>query len=233
MDIDLYPDDIEDNWLGFLADNNLSRKEWPLIRYIMEEHLYQQIDDDMERNEYYKGIYTAPTAGTAGLNGQSMNGLHYSLQNTSGINHITFPALDPAIIYDQIEEFYENVSEEYQNKNMIISVAPKWLRAFLKDKRAQGWYDITSPNQINNTLDFSPARVVGLPSMIGTDDIWVTPTDNFLHITKKGENAAKIKVEESHRCVSLLTDWWEGLGFGINEIVWTNVAAASEPDPEP
>jgi len=36
----------------------------------------------------------------------------------------------------------------------------------------------------------------------------------------------KIDVQESKRCVSFLTDWWKGVGFGISEIVWTNVAAA-------
>lgn len=223
VDLDIFPDDIEDNWLGFLADNNLSRKEWPLIRYIMESHLYQQIDDDMERNEYYKGVYAAPTPGTAGLDGKSMNGLEILLKDPK-INHVTLGgALDPSTIYDQTEEFFEKVSEEYQNVNMIIGMAPKWKRAFLKDKRSLGYYDISSSKEINDSLDFSPARVAGLPSMIGSDDLWATPIDNFLHITKKGENAGKVKVEESKRCVSIMTDWYEGLGFGLNETVWTTV----------
>ena len=223
VDLDIFPDDIEDNWLGFLADNNLSRKEWPLIRYIMESHLYQQIDDDMERNEYYKGVYAAPTPGTAGLDGKSMNGLEILLKDPK-INHVTLGgALDPSTIYDQTEEFFEKVSEEYQNVNMIIGMAPKWKRSFLKDKRSLGYYDISSSKEINDSLDFSPARVAGLPSMIGSDDLWATPIDNFLHITKKGENAGKVKVEESKRCVSLMTDWYEGLGFGLNETVWTTV----------
>jgi len=231
VDLEVYPDDIEDNWLGFLASNNLSRKEWPLIRYILESHFYKQIDDDLERKAYYKGVYAAPTSGTAGVTAASMNGLKTFLTSDK-VNHVTMAALDPATIYDQIEAFYESISEEYQNSRMIIGMAPKWKRAFLKDKRSLGYYDISSPSQIDDTLDFSPARVIGLPCMIGTDDIWATSVDNFLHITKKGENAAKVKIEESKRCVNLLTDWWEGLGFGINEVVWTNVADP-ETDPEP
>lgn len=228
VDLEIYPDDIEDNWLGFLASNNLSRKEWPLIRYILESHFYKQIDDDLERKAYYKGVYAAPTAGTAGVTSASMNGLKTFLTSDK-VNHVTMPALDADTIYDQIEAFYENISEEYQNSRMIIGLAPKWKRAFLKDKRSLGYYDISSPSQIDDTLDFSPARVIGLPSMIGTDDIWATPVDNFLHITKKGENAAKVKIEESKRVVNLLTDWWEGFGFGINEVVWTNVAEPVTP----
>lgn len=225
VDLDIYPDDIEDNWLGFLADNNLSRKEWPLIRYIMESHFYQQVDDDMESLVYYKGVYVKPTSGTAGLTGNSMNGLELALKTNTGINHVSLPsgALDKATIYDQTEEFFEFVSERYQNTKMIIGMSPFWKRHFLKDKRSLGFYDIASAKEINDTLDFSPARVVGLPSMVGANDLWATPIDNFLHITKKGENAGKVKIEEAKRCVSIMTDWWEGLGFGINETVWTTV----------
>lgn len=224
VDLDLYPDEIKNSWLAFLESGNLSRKDWPLVRYIMEVHMIQRIEDDMERNEYYKGVYKAPTTGTAGANGESMNGLEYLLKNNAGINHVTLGgALDPSTIYDQLETFFDKVSEEYQNTQMIIGVAPKWKRAFLKDKRTLGYYDISSSKEINDTLDFSPAKVVGLPSMIGSDDIWATPASNFLHVTRYGENSSKFKVEESKRCVSIMTDWWEGLGFGINEIVWTTV----------
>lgn len=230
VDMEIWPDDIEATWLGFLASNNLSRKEWPFIRYLLENHVFAQIENDMEMKEYYNGQFAAPTAGTAGATGTSMNGLKYLLENKP-VNRISIGTLDPATIYDQIEEAYEQVSEEYQSVPMIVGMAPRWRRAFLKDKRALGWYERTGPGQIDDTLDFSPARVKGYPSMIGTDDIWITPVTNLIHLTKKGENASNMKIEESKRCVSLLTDWWEGLGFGINETVWTTVAEATPPTP--
>jgi len=226
VDLDVYPDDIEATWLGFLTKNSLSRKEWPLIRYIMESYILGQIQADMENNEIYKGVYAAPGIGVAGLDGKSMNGFKYMLQKTAVNRDITIGALDKAIIYDQFEAGFELVTEEYQNSNMVICCAPKWRRAFLKDKRAQDVYTISGPGQIDDTLDFAPARVVGLPSMIGTNDWFITPADNMLSIAKKSENMNKIDVQESKRCVSFLTDWWKGVGFGISEIVWTNVAAA-------
>lgn len=224
VDFDLYPDDIEDNWLGFLASENKSRSEWPLIRYVMEVHLIKKINEDMELKEVYKGVRSEPTAGTAGATGTSMNGLQTLLKKSDKINRLVMDPLEASTIYDQIEESYESITEEYQNTPMIVCVAPKWRRAFLKDKRNLGYYDISSAKQIDDTLDFSPARVIGLPSMIGTNDLFITPKDNFLHITKKGKNAGAFKVEESKRCVSIMTDWWEGVGFGLDEIIWTNVA---------
>jgi len=232
VDLDIYPDDIEDNWLGFLASENQNRKEWPLIRYIMEQHIIQKIDEDLELQIYYKGVHQAPTAGTAGATETSMNGLQLHLQTNAKVNRLTMDPLEASTIYDQLEEAFEQVSEVYQNTPMLICIAPKWRRAFLKDKRAQGFYDISDPGQIDDTLDFSPAKVKGLPSMIGTNDLFITPNQNMIHLTKKGQNAATFKVEESKRCVSILTDWWEGLGFGLNEVVWTNVAEEGET-PEP
>lgn len=227
VDFSVYPDDIEDNWLGFLADHSLSRKDWPLIRYIMEEHLYKQIDNDMELNEYYKGVYAKPTDGTPGLNGASMNGLKYLLGGAN-INRLTgIGPLDPGTIHDQVEAAVEQMKEEYQGQAITVGLSPKWARAFLKDKRSLGFYNITTPGEIDNKVDFSKATVQGIPSMIGTDDIWLTPQNNFLHITKKGENAGRVKVEEAKRCVDILTDWWEGLGFGFNELVYTTVPEAS------
>lgn len=229
VDLDVYPDDIENSWLGFLASESQSRTEWPLIRYIMEKHLIKRIDHDMEANEYYKGAKVAVTPGTAGAAGTTMNGLK-TLLLTDKVNHMTMAALEASTIYDQIETAYESISEAYQNVPLLVCMSPKWKRAFLRDKRAAGFYQISNANEIDDSLDFTPGKVVGLPSMIGTDDIFITPVDNLIHPTKKGSNASTFKVEESKRCVSIMTDWWEGLGFGLLDAVWTNVAVPVEPE---
>ena len=231
VDMDIYPDEIEDNWLGFLASESQSRIEWPLIRYIMENHIFKQIEEDLEMKLYYKGVRVEPTAGTAGNTENSMNGLQLHLQTNQKVNRLEMDPLEASTIYDQLEEAYEQIKEEYQNKPMLICLAPKWYRAFLIDKRSQGFFTRTGPNEIDNTLDFSPAKVHGLPSMINTDDLFITPNQNLLHLTKKGQNAANVRLEESKRCVSIMTDWWEGLGFALNEVVWTTVKS-KEVEPE-
>lgn len=224
-DLEIYPDDVEDSWLGFLASNSLTRKEWPLIRYLLESFILSKIQEDMELNIIYKGVYVAPTVGTAGLTQNAMNGLRKSLQ-AAAVNHdTTIGALDGATIYDQCEAIYELISEVYQGMAMNIHLAPKWERAFLKDKRSLGFYQMQGPGQIDNGLDFAPVKVIGLPSMIGTNDWFITPKANILHLNKKGDNQGKVLLEESKRCVVVMTDWYEGLGLGVNEICWTNVAA--------
>ena len=36
-------------------------------------------------------------------------------------------------------------------------------------------------------------------------------------------NKETFKIEESKRTVSLLTDWQEGVGIALDELVWTNI----------
>ena len=101
------------------------------FRYILEKHVFDKIADDLELNEYYKGVFATPQAGTAGANGASMNGLK-TILNEDGINRLTMSALNATTIYDQVEAAFEQVAEVYQKTQMAIGMSPKWARAFLK-----------------------------------------------------------------------------------------------------
>jgi hypothetical protein len=63
--------------------------------------------------------------------------------------------------------------------------------------------------------------------MTGTADIWCTPKPNLIHVTTETDTKNSFKIEEAKRCVSVMGDWWEGLGFGVNEAVWTNIQPTS------
>ena len=76
---------------------------------------------------------------------------------------------------------------------------------------------------INTGIDFTPLKIKGLASMVETNDIFCTPSENFLHISPATITKNTFKLEESKRSVAVLGDWSEGLGFGINQAVWTNI----------
>jgi hypothetical protein len=106
---------------------------------------------------------------------------------------------------------------------MNVCMSPKWHRAYLRDKRAAGFYTLQTSGEVTNSVDFTPQQVIALPSLSGTDVIFATPQTNILHLTKKGTNKTNIKIEEYRRNVSFMCDWWEGIGFGIDAAVWTNI----------
>lgn len=229
VDESIYPDDIEATWLGFLASDSVNRSEWPLIKYLIEhpdQGYLAKINSDMELLAYGHGEFVPPTPGQPNEPGQTMDGLLIQLErgvNGGGMNSINIGALNKDTIFDQIEAFVDGIANEYQHVNMDIAMSPKWARTYLRDKRANGFYDYKSNRDINSEVDFTPQNVKALPSLHGSDVIFATPKQNLLHLTKKSKNKTNIKIEEYRREVSLACDWWEGLGFGINEAVWTNI----------
>jgi hypothetical protein len=245
VDIELYPDDIWGTWVGFLADyaqgkgitEGQARKEWPLVRYMLEMDVIPQIHDDLERKEYYKGEFVAPTAGTAATTGESMNGIRKwlkdGLTSHAGDGSIqelsSWSGVSSTNIFDKAESIIDTLDEELEGESLIMAMSTKNKRAYLRDKRNTHGSDVNyDENKV--TIDFyDNCRIVGLPSMNGTDDVWITPEKNFYHVRRTNKASAKntIRVEELKRELFMMTDWTEGLGFGLNELVFAYVEAES------
>ena len=226
IDDEFMPDELYGTWLGFLAKGGLGRKDWPFVKWLIEVYYNSQIDQDMELNEYYKGVYAAPVAGTAGVNGTGMDGLKKLLQtgvDAGTINSVVIGALNAATIFDQVEAFTDKIAEVYQGIQMDVCMSKLWAKKYLQDKRSQGFYQNKSDKEINTGIDFTPQNVKGLACMVGTDDIFCTPSENFLHLSPITMSKNSWKIEEAKRAVAVMGDWAEGLGFGINQAVWTNI----------
>ena len=229
-DIELFPDDIEDSWLGFLGglDTAAKREEWPLIRYAIEYYYLNKINEDRENYAHYKGVYEAPADGVASVPLKSMDGIKKKIQDGigKGINElVAIGVLAKETVFDQVEAAVDQISNVYQTKPMGVFMSPQMARFYLRDKRAEKFF--VDPKNIDTTIDFTPQYVVGLPSMIGTTDLFITPKENLLHLTKR--EPATFDIQTVDRLVKFLMDWYEGIGFGLNQAVWTNVEAPEPP----
>ncbi len=232
IDFEEHPDDLEATWLGFLASDSVNRKEWPFVKWLIETHIIPKMKEEMELEAYGKGTYVAPTSGTPNTAPNVIDGLKTIIQrgvdsdgNTQGIiNHIgTVGDLDPATIFDQVELFVDGISNTYKTKKMNLYLPYEFERAYLRDKRSKGFYTISSELGIHKGVDFTPQQVVGLPSLAGENWMFATPKENMLFCTKKKANQTNFKLEEAKRQVFLMCDWYEGMGFGINEAVFTTL----------
>ena len=228
IDDEFMPDELYATWLGFMTQKSVDRKDWPFVKWLIEVYYSNQIDQDMELNEYYKGVYAAPAAGVAGLDGTCMLGLQKQIQmgvDAGTINSVDIQPLDATTIFDQIELFTDSIAEVYQGIKMNVFLSRAWYKKYMQDKRAQGFYQKTSDTQIDAGIDFTPLDVKPLACMVGTNDIFCTPAENLLHITPATITKNQYKLEEAKRSVAVMADWSEGLGFGINQAVWTNIQA--------
>lgn len=226
VDLDETPHTLEASWLGFLTGEEVDPKEWPFIRWYMEVHLLPQIDEDMELNEMFKGSYVAPTPGTAGAAGTSMDGIR-KIRNA----HITAGRITPIVMgaipatnldtYEYFEEFADKIGKRYWNIPMQLGVDEAVARRAIRGKREKYGKDVM-PTGALTLIEDTKVSIVGLPSMAGSSITWCTPKWNSVYLRKKTQNMKQFKIESIKRVLSLYTDWWVGVGFHIPEIVFTN-----------
>jgi hypothetical protein len=228
IDMSLYPDDVKASWLGFLSSlTDQERAQWPIVRYVLEKHVATQIPHDLEMNAYWGGSYVAPTAGTATTAAQTLDGLKKLIDaglTATTINAITLSDVpDAANMFDMVEEFADGIyaaNNATSSVKMRIYMEPTMVRNYFRDKRNTHGADTNYSVNGINVIDFSPnLEIVALPSMAGSGYIWATPIDNFVHL-RKVNGMSTPRVEESKREVSLMLDWYEGIGFEYNELVF-------------
>ncbi len=234
IDFSVYPDDIEGMWLGFLAGKTAQeKKEWPIIRWLMEEYLIPQTNEDKE---------TAVWAGERDDDGTSATDCYDGLlkQLKAGVANTDYPitsiadvgALVATTAFDQIETFSKAIPSLYTNKRMYYVMSPAMVRAYLEGKRDAGYYQITKDDDLGIRVDFTNHVLIGSPSMAGSTGIFATLPGNLLHLTKRGADQGNFSVQQDKREVCIMTDWWEGFGFACNALVWTTAETVAENEDE-
>lgn len=226
VDYELYPDDIEESWLGFLADHNLDRKVWPLVRYLVEQKIIPKMQEEFELEAIFWGKREEPEEGVPGKAWQSMDGLRKA-RNASVLDGITVPIqigawdADNAVLVEQFEEFADGIDKRYWNIPMIIGVNEDLERRYKRGTREKYGKDQDFQGTFAKIKDTN-IMLRGLASHNGSDGVWCTTPDNAIRLIKKQQNIKKLRVENVDRLVKLFTDFSKGVGFALGEILFTN-----------
>lgn len=227
-DFEEYPDELEETWLGFLASNDLDRKNWPFVKWLLEVHIVPQMAEDLEMNEIYAGSYLAPpTPGTAGVAGTAMDGiktvLNYHIGTSGRISTIATgaPNADAETWVGQVEAFVRAIDKRYWMTPMDICMSQELELRFKDGMEVKYNTQYKQENDIAKVKNF-PHRVVGLPSHVGANKIWCTPKGNAILGVKRPALAKAFKIESVDRLVKVFTDGFKGVGFVLPEIVFTN-----------
>lgn len=239
-DLSEYPDDIKANWLGFLSSTDVKRADWPFIKYWMEKLIVPQIQQDIELNEAGRGVFAAPTPGTAGAAGTSMNGIQKIINDHITASRITpialgaIPTADDQLV-EYIEDYHAGIPIQYQNIKMTTYLPEALVLRYKRGYRIKYGKDADFSEGVmgSTNIKYTNLTIAGLPSMnlkangSANDRIFTTPKENAIML-KKGFNNSKgvFNVQEADRLVKLLTDWWLGFGFIIPELVWVNDGAS-------
>lgn len=227
VDKRIQPDVCWDNWLGFLSADNQHPKDWPFVRYIMEQIVAGQIEEDRELQMVYSGVYQQPTEDTPGDAVNVMDGFKKIMTDAAAPSH-AYPihkvpeigVLNKTEIFDQVEDFEDAIPGMLKKRRMYIFMAPEMATAYFRKLRDLGFYNVSKADELSIKVDKTQHEIVGLDCMTGTTDIWATIPENILHLTKRSRN--NFKIQEIHRDVDVMCDWWEALGFIDNDLVFAS-----------
>lgn len=227
IDLQETPDDLEESWLGFLADQSLNRKDWPFIKWYLTNALIQA-DKDLELNEIYSGVPGNITAGTATAAGTTLMGIKKQLQDLHAAGNmatVTMGAVptDPLLYVEYVEDMMKATPRLLRNELDFVFVQEDGHDLFRDGMRLK--YNVNY-NQVDDSkitkLRNDNIQLVGLPSMAGSDKIWATPLWNRQCGFKKPANEKVFAVENVDRTVKAYTDYYKGFGFWLAEYVVGN-----------
>jgi hypothetical protein len=233
IDLQETPDDLEGTYLGFLASlPEVDRKAWPFVRWWMENHVMPKAKEDVAYNEYYTGVYGAPTAGTAGAAGTAMDGIRKVIRayNTAGRTNNGSAAIvtgapnsNNTTFVGQVEAFVDAIPDLFKSKIDVIFMSKTNQIKYLRGKRDKYGLTVNFLNGSQDTIeDYPSIRVVGIEEMNGSNLIFATTPENRVRPIKKAALANQMMIESVDRTVKLFTDWWEALNFEVPEFVFHN-----------
>lgn len=223
IDKEEYPDDIVDSWVGFLEGDGVDRKQWPFVRWMIEEHIIPKYLEDYELNECYAGIYVAPTPGTAGAAGTAMNGIKKQLIDYGTRVNTIAMGVAPTVDTDfctYVENFVANQGKEYRKRVDAVFMNEDQHLLYKEGKRKKYNLNYQQAEDLESIYHFPQCKAVGLPSMAGSNLLWSTLSDNRIRLIKKQPPGSPIVESHSPRSVQIFTDWWEVLGFMHPESVY-------------
>lgn len=218
IDVEEYPDELEVTWLGFLADSNLDRKQWPFTKWYAF-YLLAKAVEDYEKYEIFGGVPVAVTPGTANASGTNVLGVRKQLNDghaagkTMTVTMGTVPT-DPVLFVDYMEDMFKyavGVNELLLNEVDAFNMSKMLERRFKTGMRTK--YNANYNQTDTATIIDSNIKVQGLTSHSGSTKIWGTPSVNRQCGVKKPGNETILQIENVDRKVKFYTDFSKGVGF--------------------
>jgi len=241
INVPITPDEINLSWLSFLYDERLTPAEMPITKYIIEKLILPKVAEDRELRLIGTGVYS-----TTGLNdadgeagqptGRSMDGFltilkkmyEAKLTTYANVNFVNFSGVPvtSANIQDKMEEFVDSIDEIHQSIPMNIFTSQTLYRQYKRAYRDA--FPVTKNSDgAGDEIDFSVQRLQPLPSMASAKHFFATPKENFIRLRNLNDGANKIFMQTENYDVKVFAEWWEAVGFAIQEALYVYIDALS------
>lgn len=228
IDLQTKPDDLHNSWLAFLTSNNLDRATWPFVKYLAMELTTKQHKQDRELNEIFKGVYAAPTTGTAGAVSTAMNGIRKQIRDLyatgdTAVQVLGAPPTDPEDFCDYVEAFVAGIPDLVKIYGGTIAMSKTLADRYREGKRLKYNQQYQQVEQLLTVMYNENFMVKGLASHAGSTMIWFSPNFNKNRFMAASENENIFKIGEyAPRVLSMYTDYWMGVGFWVPQYLYHN-----------
>jgi hypothetical protein len=222
VDNQIQPDVIVGEWEAWLYDEKKTRKDMPIVRYILNK-LIAKIQEDRETQMVFKGKYAAPTEGVAGAAVKAVDGIGVLLTNASTAGKYDPFALGvptESTIFEYLEDYLSLIPQLHRYKKLEMFMSQDWQLFYQRDKRDTFAWMQKMEDLLK--IDFSNITINGLPSMAGSNLIFTTVPGNMARIIHKTKDMDNVDMQVFERYIKTLADWHESYGFATYDYVWSN-----------
>lgn len=217
-------DDLSRSWLAFLTDEEKDRREWPIVRWIIDRLVLPKAIAELD-DMSYNGVYSAPTPGTPGAAADSADGMAEIIANEisgGGLTPIPTGAITPANIVDAVEDFVGAIPKPYRNLEGPIFMSCTNARNYeLGYRNAYGQNNNYNGNgQLR--IDGSRKFIIPIAAMEGSDRFICTPRGNMFKMYDKINTISNLNAQLEKRQIILFGDFKRGWGIGDRNRMFVN-----------
>jgi hypothetical protein len=216
------PSSIFYSWMGFLASMNQTPEQYPLITYLIEQHILKRQQQDME-NIAYKGVKVTPTAGTPTTSLQSIDGIEKVMNDlTAGgvIAPISMGVIPLATALNgdkdfcsYVEDFAALIDKVYRGQQRYIAMSEDLKLRYRRGRRDKYNLYHAQVSDLEIVEDFPNMRIVGLPSMEGKNRLFSSTKENTIMTYSKGTPLRVGSPDHEPYRVYISKDWFKAYFF--------------------
>lgn len=230
-DISHVPDHLVLTYHSWLRGNKLSVDECPFVEYVIMNHIIPRGHQDWKTKVSFKGVYAAPSAGTAGAAETTANGVRKVLRDMNTAGMVTPTAMgalptDPVEVYQYIDQMvYDAIPEQYRDADITFMMAEEVFRLAadgLGEKHNKFYERTKETGDVLRVFSKQNIKFAGFSEMEGSTMIFGTLKDNAMKLNKGSVKKEIMKVETLKRELFLFTDFHSGYHFADPTQIFMN-----------
>lgn len=229
LDHTVTSEDLEVFWTSWMIEWFEAGKDpntWNFPRYLFDTVFLPKITEELNEMAW-KGVYAAPTPGTAGGYLTSVDGYHEKIKDAviaGDLTEYSTGALLESTMVAQIEEWIDSIPVPYRDAPGVIFMSQSNKRKYQRNYRSEFKYNAELATE-QLRVDATNKTIIGINAMEGSDRIMFSPavSRNMVWVTRIGRPTYfNLTFEQEKRSVHMFGEIFRAFGFNFWEHLFVN-----------